>query len=74
MNNKEKHILLKKLLGENGLCQFCEKEKAEIPIQDSETLKELWICESCDKQLFNEDICDSFGEPKDLRKRDDIYD
>lgn len=34
--------------GENGLCQFCHKPKADIPIVDSETEQEVWICSPCD--------------------------
>lgn len=37
--------------GENGLCQFCRKPKAEIPITDSETEQEVWICELCDGSM-----------------------
>jgi len=32
-------------------CAFCGKGKAEISITDSETLKEIFICDNCDKSL-----------------------
>ena len=34
-------------------CHFCNKGKAEIPIQDGETGEELWICEKCDLELYD---------------------
>jgi len=33
------------------LCAFCGIRKASIPIQDGETLREIEICEYCDKEL-----------------------
>jgi hypothetical protein len=32
-------------------CMFCNKGIAEFPITDGETLREIWICEKCDKDL-----------------------
>lgn len=34
-------------------CQYCISGKGDIPIQDSETQLEIWICEVCDKKLFD---------------------
>lgn len=36
---------------EYGLCAFCQKGKGNTPIVDSETLRELWICENCDNLI-----------------------
>ena len=33
--------------GEHGKCQFCSKNKAEVPITDGETQQEVFICQSC---------------------------
>ncbi len=34
-------------------CGLCGKGKAEIPIYDSNTEKEIWICEACDLEMFD---------------------
>lgn len=46
-------------------CAFCGKHKAEVPITDSETLKEVLICEFCDSELFDNSI-----ESKGLNPRE----
>ena len=49
-----KEIFSSKGFGKDGKCQFCGKGKAEVPIVDSETDQEVWICEKCDEELFDE--------------------
>lgn len=34
-------------------CGLCKKRKAEIPVTDEKTGKQIWICESCDLDLFD---------------------
>jgi len=53
--NKEKTELIVTELKTSEKCAFCGQGKAEVPIQDGETLKEIWICESCDDAME----CDS---------------
>ena len=38
---------------QSSLCQFCMKEKGELPIYDGETIREILICKSCMKSLLN---------------------
>jgi len=46
------------------LCAFCGRRIACIPIQDGETLREIEICEYCDKELnWNSRMpCERCGE------------
>ena len=34
-------------------CEFCKEREGTEPITDSETGKELWVCEPCDTKLFD---------------------
>lgn len=34
-----------------GNCQFCNTNKASVPLTDDETLQTVNICEECDRKL-----------------------
>ena len=34
-------------------CRLCEKQPACKPVVDSKTGEEVWICDDCDKDLFD---------------------
>ena len=33
-------------------CQFCQKNEASIPIEDSETIKEVMVCPDCYNEIY----------------------
>jgi len=37
---------------ENQKCQFCGNNEASVPIEDSETIKEIRICSGCYNTCF----------------------
>ena len=51
---------------EGDRCAFCER-KGEIPIQDEDTHRTLYICEYCDSEL-NYGGCDDFYMVKGIGK------
>lgn len=35
----------------DGKCAFCGKNRGTIPIEDGETMREIYICGSCDSLM-----------------------
>lgn len=49
LNQNQKQIVIQELKEQK--CQFCGKGKGKVQITDSETLRDVWICENCDTKL-----------------------
>lgn len=63
---------------ENEKCCFCREKEGVIPLVDKETLREIFICNSCDWLLclvdmgYNKDDMKEMDNPKVVKLKQSI--